>query len=574
MSETFGIDFGTTNSVLARASGQSIEVIKLDDALPADWAATGMDQVLPSVLAFDGSQPVFGWAARQRHGDRLEAVKRLFATDDSIDVGGRSLHVETAAAMIFRHIQRRAAAGGLVTPVDRAVVTIPANSRGQARYRTKLSAGLAGIEVAALINEPTAAAMAHARSIGQEQRILVFDWGGGTLDVTVLESVDGAFIEQTSKGVQRLGGIDVDRMFAAAILPNVAGSADWRAEELNLFRLNLERAKIALSSRDKTQVALPRGDFLEVTREQFEAAVEPLMARTREPVQVCLRESPGRIDHLVMVGGSSKMPAIRRFVTDLVGVEPTEGADPMTAVAEGAAIAAGILAGAITDLDFYVGTEHALGVIVHNDDSPPDGSFSVLIGRNTKYPARATDDYTPAVDFQESVKVLVIEGDPDKPVKHEDNVVLKDWSVKLKEQRPVEDAAFSVTYEYDIDGILHVSVNDRSTGETLMDEAFTFGAGKDQSALAGLRREVDRLMTGAPPEAAQLMPAVPAARLSPAAEVSVRKARDKVVPFIDEPEKTSLGELVAELEAAAGSGEEGERHAALERALRAHAYLL
>ncbi len=180
VSVAYGIDFGTTNSVLARATADGTEAIVLDDELPGEWLGTGFDKVLPSVIGFDqGGQPIFGWRAKTHKGPKLEAVKRLFATEDQVVIGNQRLDVETAAATFFRHIQGQAAASGLMERLDRAVVTIPANSRGKARYRTKLSAGLAGIEVSALINEPTAAAMAHARAIGQNQRILVFDWGGG-----------------------------------------------------------------------------------------------------------------------------------------------------------------------------------------------------------------------------------------------------------------------------------------------------------------------------------------------------------------------------------------------------------
>src|SRR5688572_5517601 len=149
----YGIDFGTTNSVLARLTGAGIETVRLADHLPPEWASLGLDRVLPSVVAFDDGRPTFGWAARDLVHARLEGVKRLFAGEDQASVGGVTLPVEQAAALVFAHIRERAAAGG--APLTRAVVTIPANSRGLARARTKLAAGLAGIDVLALINEPT-----------------------------------------------------------------------------------------------------------------------------------------------------------------------------------------------------------------------------------------------------------------------------------------------------------------------------------------------------------------------------------------------------------------------------------
>ena len=574
MSVAYGIDFGTTNSVLARATAAGTEAIVLDDLLPGEWQGTGFDKVLPSVIGFDqADQPVFGWRAKTMEGPKLEAVKRLFATEDEVVIGSQKLKVETAAAIFFRHVQHQAAASGLMERLDRAVVTIPANSRGKARYRTKLSAGLAGIEVSALINEPTAAAMAHARGIGQNQRILVFDWGGGTLDVTVLEAIDGIFIEQSSKGIQRLGGIDLDKKFTETLLPRIPGSGSWRPLEESLFRVGLERAKIALSSSETALVPLPGGGSMEVTRAQFVEAVRPLIERTREPVETCLRESPGRVDHLVMVGGSSKIPAVQAMIAEIVGAGPDTRIDPMTAIAEGAAIADAILQGIITDLQFFVGTEHALGTVVHDDGAPPEGAFSVLIGRNTKYPAKATDGYVPASDFQEEVAIRVIEGDPDKPIGHEDNVMLKDWTVTLPEKRLRQDSAFDITYLYDVDGILHVTLQDKRSGRILMAEELSFGAAQDRSQLPLLRRDVDQLMSRTAPGSAGHAAGPPPPTLSPASLSAVKKARDRVIPLVSHEDRQRLEALVTALEAAAPQDEDDCR-LALERELRVHSYLL
>jgi molecular chaperone DnaK (HSP70) len=577
MSASFGIDFGTTNSVLASVTPSGVEVITLDDQLPGEWVNTGFDKVLPSVIGFDASSnAIFGWEAKKQSSSKLDAVKRLFATDDTVDVGGRSIKVEEVAAMFFRHIQSRAKAAGLLDLVDKAVVTIPANSRGKSRFRTKISAGLAGIEVVALINEPTAAAMAHARSIGENQRILVFDWGGGTLDVTVLQATDGTFIEQASKGVQRLGGLDIDAAFMAFTMSRVSGADRWADHERNSFRLDLELAKIQLSNADSTHVALPDGDFLEVTRGQFEESIGSLIERTREPVEVCLRESPGRIDHLVMVGGSSKMPIIQRFVSNIVGTEPSQSVDPMTAIAEGAAIAAGVLAGVVNDVDFFVGTEHALGTIINNPDSPTEGEFSVLIRRNTKLPARAEDVYTPANDMQEKLNVNVIEGDPSLPIFHEDNVVLKNWNIDLLEPRPRQDASFSIIYEYDVDGILHVVLRDLKTGTIMMDEELAFGAGQDKRSLPQMRQRIDDLMSGGSRsggESVESTSVASSSSLSRESQASIDKAQTKIVPFVSDADVTRLGSLIEALENG-GSADEQQNRDALDREIRNHAYLL
>jgi molecular chaperone DnaK (HSP70) len=488
---TYGIDFGTTNSVLARLTATGVETVPLSDDLPPEWTDLGFDRVLPSAFALDGGRPSFGWPARAHPRSRVDAVKRLFATDDVVTVDGSPLPVEVAGALVFAHIRNRAAPDGSLA---RAVVTIPANSRGLARARTKLAAGLAGIDVLALINEPTAAAMAHARAIGTDQRILVFDWGGGTLDVTVLEAFEGAFIEQASMGIPRLGGLDLDAAFQVALGPHLPAHGSWTADERDRFRSSLELAKIQLSSHDAVRVGLPDGGAVEITRDFLEAAIRPLIERTREPVEVCLRESPGPVDHLVMVGGSSRIPAVRRFVADLVRAEPNTAIDPMTAIAEGAAIAAGILQGTVDDLDFHVGAEHALGTVAR-DDATGESRFSVLIGRNTKYPARTTQTYTPVRDYQESVAIVVVEGNPDKPLDHEDNVVLTDWEIALPEPGPVEATAIEITYEYDVDGILHVVVRDKRTGAEFVNERLTYGAGRDPAELERMRAVVAELMS-------------------------------------------------------------------------------
>ncbi|SNY65245.1 Hsp70 family protein [Paractinoplanes atraurantiacus] len=472
MTGSYGIDFGTTNCVLARTTPDGPETVPLEKRLPAEWAHHGFNRVLPSVMGYQDGEPAFGWPMKLRAEGRIEAVKRLLASDDPIEVDGRKLDPELVAELFFRQIRDRAG-----EPLDQAVVTIPSNSRGRARLRTKQAAAQAGIKVLALINEPTAAAMAHARRIGTDRRILVFDWGGGTLDVTVLEAVEGTFIEQASKGVQRLGGMDLDGAFLARLRRELPGAADWTPAEREQFRTRLELAKIQLSETTEAEVKLPDGRYAAVRRALLESAIRPLIERTRRPLETCLSESPGPIDHLVMVGGSSRIPAVRQFVAGLVGVEPDDTVDPMSAVAEGAAVAAGILRGEITDLDFFVGTEHALGLVAMARDSR-ELFFGEIIGRNTKYPASNTQPAWPTNDFQESVLLDVVEGDPARPLDDEDNVVLASWEIALPERRRRDDARLDITYTYDLDGILRVRVEDHKTGSVLMDGQLEYGSAR------------------------------------------------------------------------------------------------
>jgi molecular chaperone DnaK len=569
---SIGIDFGTTNSVVAVYGSGGTDVLPIDHP-PAGWEGLGFDKVLPSVLGIGVDQAAtFGWGAKAQRINKLEAVKRLFASEDSVRIGDAEYSVEMAAALLFARLKHGAADAGL--PLDRAVVTIPANSRGLARFRTRLCAGLAGIDVAALINEPTAAAMAHSIAAGQDQNILVFDWGGGTLDVTVLETVGGVFIERASKGIQRSGGLDLDNLFAAAALQQVPGHERWDEDARGLFRLRIERAKILLSTTEETSFELPGGGILSVDRALLKSAIQGKIEETRGPIDQCLRDlriSAGDIDHLVLVGGSSKIPAVRQFVSEVLGREPARGADPMTAVAEGAAIAAAILADDL-DADFFVATEHALGTISNDDLDVPE--FSVLIGRNHKLPARAQGGYRPAREGQERVLVRVIEGDPTVALDAPDNVILKEWDVEVDPTRPRSESGFTITYEYDVDGILHVMVTDDKTGDIMLRDDLSFGVSRDKAGLVELANAVRTTMsTGS--LGAQAMPTTASPgtlTADPASLAVLERVRSKIIPFIDDEEVQRLEAMCRDLENAAGADADACR-TALETEARKYAYL-
>jgi molecular chaperone DnaK len=553
----FGIDFGTTNSVLAMWNGTAVEVLAIDEP-PVAWARLGFGQVLPSVLGVRPTDEItFGWAAKRQQEGKLEAVKRLFAREDHVDIGTHRVTVEEAAALLFSHL--RVAAPGVA--VDRAVVTIPANSRGIARFRTKVCAGLAGIEVPALLNEPTAAAMAYSVNATEDQNVLVFDWGGGTLDVTILETIEGVFIERASKGIQRLGGIDLDAVFGTAIINELSRRPEWSPAQLAQFRLEVERVKILLSTQDEVNLELPGGGYHTVSRELFVKAVKPRLDDVRRPIERCLADlsiSPNGIDQLIMVGGSSKIPAVRELVSELLRREPTGGCDPMTAVAQGAAIASAILAGRL-DRDFFVATEHALGTVVYNEG---DLGFSTLIPRNHQLPARANADYEPVFDGQDSVRVQVIEGDPTKPIDHEDNVILKEWTIEVDPARPREDSGYRMTYEYDVDGILRVDIVDLLTGREILRDDVSFGITKDKSKLVEL--------------ATRVRTSIAAGAITGRADQEVatllRHARTKVIPYVDKDEAARLEAICASLERATGKAVP-ECMQALRDALRHYPFL-
>jgi molecular chaperone DnaK len=567
-----GIDFGTTNSVVAVYGRDGGDLLPIDEP-PARWANLGFDKVLPSVVGVGADQEAtFGWRAKEQAVNKLEAVKRLFATEDNVRIGGADYSVEMAAALLFARLKQGAEAAG--APLDRAVVTIPANSRGLARFRTKLCAGLAGIDVTALINEPTAAAMAHSISAGEDQSILVFDWGGGTLDVTVLETVAGVFIERASKGIQRSGGLDLDNLFAAAVLKEISGNEGWSEADRGYFRLEIERAKVLLSTQEHANIELPRGGIFEVGRDVLERAIRGKIEETRGPIDQCLRDlgiGAGELGHIVLVGGSSKIPAVRQFVSEVLGKEPAVGADPMTAVAEGAAVAAAILAGEL-DADFFVATEHALGTISYSDREVPE--FSVLIDRNYKLPAKAESSYCPLHDGQKSVKVEVIEGDPTARLDDPDNVILKEWEIEVDPTRPHREAGFTMCYEYDVDGILHVTITDDKTGETLLHDDLSFGVSRDKASLVDLAKSVSATMAGqALGEGTDSVATTAAPALDPGSQTVIERVRAKIIPFIEDVEVNRLEAMCRELEQAVGL-EADTCRSALETAARKYAYLL
>jgi molecular chaperone DnaK (HSP70) len=540
-----GIDFGTTNSVVAVKSSAGVEVLPIDTA-PARWAAYGFDNVLPSVMARDDDSRVcFGWEAKQRPTGRFDAVKRMFATqlDVATDDSGSALAVEEVATMLFAELKRRAAGCGV--DASQAVITVPANSKGRARLRTKLCAGMAGLEVLALVNEPTAAAMAYAQRHPESRQLLVFDWGGGTLDVTILQSVDGVFIEQASSGLPRSGGIDFDSRLEKIVRETTIGLENLSVDQRHFLRTEIELAKIRLSTADVTSVELPNGKEFRITRSRFEQETAGLLDEARIPLERCLSElqiGPGSIDSVVLVGGTCRIPAVRRFVESALKSEIDPDIDPMTAVGEGAAIAASILTGGTPDSDFFVCLEHALGTWVFD---PQTGSrnFSTIIRKGNKLPAQAAEPFVPVVVETESVTVSVVEGDPDSPIP--DFTVLKEWAVPLKVPYSEDsNRSFELRYEYDVDGILRVRATDNDSGEVLLEDDVSFG-------IASNKRELKQI-------ADRAKAAVSDGKMSKAADIKlsdpeamklIEQARVKVIPFLDPSEAAPVLAAVERVEA-------------------------
>lgn len=564
-----GIDFGTTNSVVAQYIGGSAQVIPCDTA-PINWAPYGFDNVFPSVMASDeNSRLCFGWDAKQRPSGRFEAVKRMFATqmDVALDDRGDGLAVEEVATMLFAELKRRATEKGY--SFDQAVITVPANSKGRARHRTKLCAGMAGIEVLALINEPTAAAMAYAQRHPNARQLLVFDWGGGTLDVTVLHSIDGVFIEQSSSGLPRSGGLDFDSRLEKLVRESAPGLDNLTIEERNFLRLEIELAKIRLSDAEATSVELPGGRTpVRITRSRFETEISSLIEESRIPLERCLRDlgvGPGSIDALVMVGGTCKIPAVRTFLRDILRVEPDPDINPMTAIGEGAAIAAAIMSGALQSSDFFVSLEHALGTFTF-DPAFGGQTFSTLIPRGHKLPAKVSDSFVPVVRTTDSVAVEVVEGDPDGD--NPDFTVLKEWIVPLPPASTDDSVrAFDLQYEYDVDGILHVTAIDQESGAVLLQDDVAYGIATNKRELKQMSDRAKNAVTQGVIDNASRVELD-----DPEAQRLLSQAKLKVMPFLDSGEAQVIQSLVTDLESA-DEGNVWDRKEKLRLALTPYSYL-
>ncbi|MFG2430440.1 Hsp70 family protein [Streptomyces sp. NPDC048590] len=492
-----GIDFGTTNSVVAQWLGDDVDVLSLDaHHIDADWRHPGFEYLFPSVVGMSSLRrgALFGWEAKLRSEEAAEACKRLLKSDEYVTIHGRRFAATTVAAGVFQAM-RKGAEHNLST-IDQAVITVPANATGAARYRTRAAARFAGIEVLALLNEPTAAAISYVHELREARTILVFDWGGGTIDVTVLDYQDGFFEELASRGVTELGGLEIDRRLRELALDRAPARSAWTPAQERQFGLDVERSKIRLSSEESVSIRTPDGDTVEVWQGELEDVITDLVDRALAPVQQCLSDlhmAPLDVDAVLMIGGTSQIPSVRAAVAEVMQQQPVEVdlCDPMTAVARGASIAAAVLSGE-ADGVIQVATSHALGTVVTDDTG--QRAFSQIIPRNSPLPWKERKSYTPRRDNARSLAVQIWEGDPDRPLDHADNVQLTDLRLTYQNPRAREDSRFLLEYTYDTNGLLHVKATLERTGEEVLNEEIkSFSSGGPTPAV---RKELDDLLAG------------------------------------------------------------------------------
>ena len=466
-----GIDFGTSNSVVAHFHYGQAEVVPNHEG----------QQWTPSVVTLrrDGSL-AFGQEAKENFDEQrsIRSIKRILGTPERVPLVGQNLRTEQIAVMLFSMLKRDAEKQ-LNETITKAVVTIPANSKGLARHATKLCAGAAGMQVLTLINEPTAAAICYGLNAQQDQTVLVYDFGGGTLDVTVLRIHHGVFEEISSKGISKLGGDDLDDVLGQLLAKRFQDKTGFdilHSPYKTQFMLAVEKTKIELSTATSTvcrkaELVPERHLSLEeeIDRQTLEREILPLIAKSGTAIDEALQLKgmrPKDIDKILLVGGTSKIPLVRKFVSDKLGgkeAEPFEKVDPMTCVAQGAAIVAAILqeAPGVGNRAYSVKLEHSLCANPINERRQM--YLDPIIKRGADIPCSFTKTYHPVADPAERVIISVFEGDVYDEPDHAENVKLAEIPWEFNPPRPQRDGALEVTFEYGDDGILTVIIADPFT---------------------------------------------------------------------------------------------------------------
>jgi molecular chaperone DnaK len=574
-----GIDFGTSNSVVANFQFGQAEVLPNHEG----------NRYTPSIVTLrrDGSL-AFGQEAKETFDETrsIRSIKRILGTSERVNLLGQSLRAEQIAVMLFS-LLKKDAEEALKESFNKVVVTIPANSKGLARNATKLCASAAGMQVLTLINEPTAAAICYGINARDDQTVLVYDFGGGTLDVTVLRIHHGIFEEISSKGIGKLGGDDIDLAIGEILarrFEEKTGFDILNSPYRTPFLLAIERAKIDLSKETQTVARAPelvpeRHLSLEepLDRSTLEKAIMPLVLKSGEAIDEALSRrgmTPRDIDRVLLVGGTSKIPLIRRFVAERLGgkePEPFEEVDPMTCVAQGAAIVSAILQNA-PGLDRYaysVKLEHSLCANPINDRN--EVYLDPIIKRGADIPCRFTKTYYPVADPCERVMISVFEGDIYAEPDHGENVMLAEIPWEFKPPRPQREGALEVTYEYSDDGILAVEIFDPH-GQQRKRYAIQ-QASEDQLSLAQISK-IKRVNEDLLNKTQQIENTL---EYKEAVEV-LKKTEQDVLPKLDSADdRRDLEELCRQVRQAMSTGEKArmvEATSALSDRLLNYAYLL